>query len=218
MANYTIELYKLLESYGFELFDFEYSFYCDDEKAKKDFEQKFKDYYMFREIGQETVSRFKHELKTLLNIRMPYYKQLYETELACKDINFMLNKDLKEEFLIEVQNESSGISTTDGTSSSQSTGENENKFFDSPQQRVNNLDEYFTNVTKDITDSNVNSSVSNTNETTSTGKSTQKQTNLSQGNIGITSSAELLQKWRDVLINIDQMIIAECDSLFMQVF
>ena len=44
MANYTIELYKLLESYGFELFDFEYSFYCDDEKAKKDFEQKFKDY------------------------------------------------------------------------------------------------------------------------------------------------------------------------------
>ena len=77
---------------------------------------------------------------------------------------------------------------------------------------------YFTNVTKDITDSNVNSSVSNTNETTSSGRSTQKQTNLSQGNIGITSSAELLQKWRDVLINIDEMIIAECDSLFMQVF
>ena len=93
MANYTIELYKLLESYGFELFDFSYSFYCDDEKIKKDFEQKFKDYYMFREIGQETVSRFKHELKTLLNIRMPYYKQLYETELKSKDINFMLNKD-----------------------------------------------------------------------------------------------------------------------------
>ena len=173
---------------------------------------------MFREIGQETVSRFKHQLKTLLNIRMPYYKQLYETELKSKDINFMLNKDLKEEFLIEVENESSGISTTDGTSSSQSTGENENKFFDSPQQRVNNLDEYFTNVTKDTTDSNVNSSVSNTNETTSTAKSTQKQTNLSQGNIGITSSAELLQKWRDVLINIDEMIIQECDTLFMQVF
>ena len=126
MANYTIELYKLLESYGFELFDFDYSFYCDDEKVKKEFEKKFKDYYMFREIGQETVSRFKHELKTLLNIRMPYYKQLYETELKSKDINFLLNKDLKEEFLIEVENESSGISTTDGTSSSQSTGENEN--------------------------------------------------------------------------------------------
>ena len=56
MANYTIELYKLLESYGFELFDFDYSFYCDDVKVKKDFEQKFKDYYMFREIGQETLN------------------------------------------------------------------------------------------------------------------------------------------------------------------
>ena len=38
----------------------------DDEKVKKEFEQKFKDYYMFREIGQETVSRFKHELKSFL--------------------------------------------------------------------------------------------------------------------------------------------------------
>lgn len=218
MANYTIELYKLINTFGFNVFDFDYNFYCDDILVKRNFEEKFKDYFYFREIGQETAERFQHELKSLLNLRMPYYKQLYETELACKNINFMLNKDLREEFLIEVENETKGIATTDGTSSSQSTGENENKFFDSPQQRINNLDDYFTNVTKDSTDSNVNSSVSNTNETTSTGKSTQKQTNLSQGNIGITSSAELLQKWRDVLINIDEMIIKECDCLFMQLF
>ena len=218
MANYTIELYKLINTFGFNVFDFDYNFYCDDILVKRNFEEKFKDYFYFREIGQETAERFQHELKSLLNLRMPYYKQLYETELTCKNINFMLNKDLREEFLIEVENESQGISTTDGTSSSQSTGENENKFFDRPQQRVNNLDDYFTNVTKDSTDSNVNSSVSNTNETTSTGKSTQKQINLSQGNIGITSSAELLQKWRDVLINIDEMIIKECDCLFMQLF
>ena len=216
MAKYTIELRALNNPPFFKLFDFKYDFY--EESKKEQFEQKFIDYFYMREIEHATAEEFKHELRTKLNLIAPYYKQLYETELKSKDINFMLNKDLKEEFLIEVQNESSGISTTDGTSSSQSTGENENKFFDSPQQRIINLDDYFTNVTKDSTDSNVNSSVSNTNETTSSGKSTQKQTNLSQGNIGITSSAELLQKWRDVLLNIDEMIIAECDTLFMQVF
>ena len=216
MAKYTISLYSIEKAETFKLFDENYDFYL--EENKENFQKKFYNRFYDREIFCKNPRVFKRELIGKLNEIAPYYKQLYKTELESQNINFLLNKDLKEEFLIEVQNESSGISTTDGTSSSQSTGENENKFFDSPQQRVNNLDDYFTNVTKDTTDSNVNSSVSNTNETTSTGKSTQKQTNLSQGNIGITSSAELLQKWRDVLINIDEMIIAECDSLFMQVF
>ena len=44
----------------------------------------------------ETVGRFQHRLKTKLNKIMPYYKQLYETELRSKDIDFMLNKDLIE--------------------------------------------------------------------------------------------------------------------------
>ena len=220
MANYTIELYKLLESYGFELFDFDYPFYCDDEKVKQEFEQKFKDYFLFREIGQETVSRFKHQLKTQLSIKMPYYRQLYETELASKDINFMLNKDLREEFITELESNSAGQSSSNSTSNTETNGNNENRFFDSPQQHISNTDlnDYVSNITKDKTNTSDNSTSNNTTETTSTGKSIQKQTNLSQGNIGITSSAELLQKWRDVLINIDEIIIKDCDSLFMQVF
>ena len=34
----------------------------------------------------------------------------------------------------------------------------------------------------------------------------------------VASSAELLQKWREVLINIDEMIIKDCHDLFMQVY
>ena len=41
---------------------------------------------------------------------------------------------------------------------------------------------------------------------------------LSQVNIWVTSSAELLQKWRDVLINIDEMIIKDCHGLLMHVY
>ena len=41
---------------------------------------------------------------------------------------------------------------------------------------------------------------------------------ISKGNIGITSSAELLKQWRQVLINIDEMIIEECRDLFMLLY
>ena len=72
MANYTIELYRLIEDKHFNIFDFEYDFYTDDIEIRKNFEKKFEDYFYFREIGQETVSRFKHQLRTKLNIIAPY--------------------------------------------------------------------------------------------------------------------------------------------------
>ena len=48
--------------------------------------------------------------------------------------------------------------------------------------------------------------------------STETYSLVSQGNIGVTSSAELLEKWRNVLINIDQMIFEECSDLFMLIY
>ena len=218
MANYTIELYRLIEDKHFNIFDFEYDFYSDDIEIRKNFEKKFEDYFYFREIGQETVSRFKHQLRTKLNVIAPYYRQLYETELASKEINFLLNEDLKEEVIIEVTGSGSSSANTKDTSNATNVGENDSRFFDTPQQGIDNLDKYVTNVTKDKTNASTDTTIDNTSTSTSETSSTQKQTNLSQGNIGITSSAELLQKWRDVLINIDQLILGECEDLFMQIY
>ena len=39
----------------------------------------------------------------------------------------------------------------------------------------------------------------------------------SRGNIGVTSSAELLEKWREVIIDIDNEIIEGADKFFMQI-
>ena len=47
---------------------------------------------------------------------------------------------------------------------------------------------------------------------------TETHTVTGKGNIGVTSSAELLEQWRNVLINIDKMIIDECRDLFMLVY
>ena len=105
MARYTIDVYTLLKDNNFKVFNFDYDFYTDDPNIKQAFETKFIDRYMFNEIGFETVSRFKHYLKERLNSIAPYYKQLYETELKSKDIQFLLNKDLKETFIRELEGE-----------------------------------------------------------------------------------------------------------------
>ena len=74
------------------------------------------------------------------------------------------------------------------------------------------IDKFMDSAQKD----NTSSSSSSTGE--SNGNSKEEYTLTSQGNIGITSSAELLTKWRETLLNIDLMIFEECNDLFMQIF
>ena len=88
MSSYTLELRHIHQTH--KVFNFDYDFYTDSDIIKSKFEEKFIDEYFFHEIGQETVARFQHRLRTRLNKIMPYYKQLYNTELASKDINFLL--------------------------------------------------------------------------------------------------------------------------------
>ena len=86
MAKYSMEISEMIENPLTPLFHFDYDFYCDDQLVKKKFEQKFIDHYFFYEIGCETHARWSQMLKARLNLIMPYYKQLYETELKSKNI------------------------------------------------------------------------------------------------------------------------------------
>lgn len=210
MSSYTLELRHIHQTY--KVFNFDYDFYTDSDIIKSKFEQKFIDEYYFHEIGQETVARFQHRLRTRLNKIMPYYKQLYDTEIAAKDINFLLNKDLTETFERVVTGESSSIndltvSDKGETNNKESNIENGNASLELDKGSL-------TNVSKTSLSNNTNSNNTSRDNTNQNEITTLK----SQGNIGITSSAELLEKWRSVIINIDQMIIDDCNDLFMQVY
>ena len=209
MAKYTIELNTLLQDDKFNVFDFDYDFY--DEALKPIFELKFKDYYRFHEIGFETVERFQHNLKAKLNLIMPYYKQLYKTQLEAENINFLLNKDLKETFIRDIE----GTDTSNNVSSTSANSDSTSKesYLDNGNADLS-LTDGLTGVSNNVSQG---TSTSNS-DTTGSNKSTEKTELISRGNIGITSSAELLQKWRDTVINIDKMIIDECYDLFMQVY
>ena len=204
MATYTIDLYSILKDKNFELFDFDYDFY--NEEHKKEFEEKFINRYMFDEIGFETVSRFKHFLKEKLNRIAPYYNQLYQTEVRCLegDIDFMLNKDLHETINVKDKN------TSKSKTNAKSKTLNKESYLDNG------------NASLDLTEGSltgVNSSDGNgITESDMSGENEQLTELISKGNIGITSSAELLKQWRQVLINIDEMIIEECRDLFMMIY
>lgn len=236
MANYTMTINECLNNPLTPMFNFEYPFYIDDAEAKAKFEEKFMLYYWNCEIGFETFARFQKALQSRLTIKMPYYQQLYETELASKDISFLLNKDLHETFTreIDTENETSGTNSTQQTSTNESSLNQEGTTTNTHKESSirdgvsasSLVDGYLTGVSSDNGSSSTtgtsNSSDNLTSEGTlshsENGKTVEKTELLSQGNIGITSSAELLQKWREVLINIDEIIIEDCRDLFMKIY
>ena len=207
MSKYTLELRYLYEDENFNLFDFPYNLYNND--LKPWFEEKFYQHFMFYEIGFDTIGMFKQRLMTKLNDIYPYYKQLYETEIRSKGIDFMLNKDLKESYVRELTSNSNSNQESNVSSNSLSTAGQLTPSLIANSQKI---DKFMDSAQKD------NSSSNSTSTGESNGNSKEEYTLTSQGNIGITSSAELLTKWRETLLNIDLMIFEECNDLFMQIF
>ena len=217
MARYTIEL-RDIENCICYLFPKNFPFYTDSEELRLNFIQKFYDEYMFREIGFETVERFKRSLLGKLNKIMPYYTQLYHTELESKNINFMLNKDLIETFEREVSGSSEiNSNATTNTNGSSSASSNE-MLYDTPNSKIDDITKYPTQGSQGENNATSLSNATSTNNQTGENTQSEKTSLISQGNIGITSSAQLLKEWREVIINIDEMILNDLEDLFFLLF
>ena len=226
MSNYTIELRFLENEPINKIFDFNYNYYMKGlvseevyEEKKKEFEQKFINTYYFDEIGYDTPGRFKQRLKNYLDKGFKIWNERYKTELEVEkqNINFLLNKDLVEERITEGNATGNSTVNSSNTSNSNNTANNKNIVNDTPDTRFATTENFATSITTDNTTSQ--STNRGTGETTSTSNQNNNVTDkfTSKGNIGITSSAELLEKWRDVIIDVDNEIIEEADKLFMQI-
>lgn len=215
-SKYTLQLYYIYKDDSYNLFDQPYNLYNNE--LKPYFEEKFFQHFMFYEIGFDNINIFKQHLISTLNDIYPKYKQLYETEIRCQNIDFMLNKDLKESYIRKLNGESEGNSQASSSSDNTSTNNDLTIANDTPQNKIDDLDKYMTSASKSNSNS-TNNSTSNANNTIKNKSNNMEEYELiSQGNIGVTSSAELLEKWRNVLINIDLMIFKELENLFLFVF
>lgn len=193
MGKYTLTIQEILSN-NVNIFDFDYSFY--NESYKKGFEKKFLDRFLFDEIGAETVARFKHNLRTMLNEIMPYYTHLYETTIY--DYNPTLNYDLQEVIIRDVSNEQEEEGTITDS----------NKNYDTPI----NFNGNYKNSPSNINDNE------NTNNTTRRGLISEVHKRNTKGNIGVMTTQDLIMKERDIIINIDKLILEELNILFMGVY
>ena len=237
MANYTMTIGEMMnDTLTKNIFPSVYEFYLDDEQVRKAFEEKFINHYYYREIGFESPFMFIHKLESHLKLNMPYWKQLYQTELESRNISFMLNKDLKETFIreIDTENQTSGTNTTQQNSTSSSSASQSGTSSNTHKEsgindgvaQVSLNDGYLTGASSDTGDTTNSGTSSSSDDIETTGTSSQtgnekmvdKPELLSQGNIGITSSALLLNEWREVLINMDKIIIDSCSDLFLKIY
>ena len=226
MSNYTIELRFLENPPIYKLFNFDYDYYMKGlvsdevyEQKKKEFENKFIDFYYFEEIGYKTPDRFKQRLKNYLDMGFKKWQERYNTELEVQkqNINFLLNKDLIEERITEGNATGNSSTTSTSTSNNNSSANNKNTVNDTPDTRFTSTENFATSITTDETSSNSTNTGNGETTNTSNQNSNLNERFISKGNIGVTSSAELLEKWREVIIDIDNEIIDGAEKYFMQI-
>lgn len=223
-----------------KIFDFDYTLF--DPAYKSVLETKILRHFYMREIGFETAGLWRLKLRTKLIEILPYYNQLYQSELL--EFNPLYDVDLQTEHTKEGEGESSSQSTdyssrqdtrqTSGTSqmTSHDEGTHVNKYSDTPQGTISGLEDgiYLTNAsidndTSDGTQSGTTSGTENFGSGTSGGGTTsgnytdtESYTEHVLGKTGGASYSSRLTEFRDTFLNIDMMIIDELETLFMHLW
>lgn len=181
MAKYTTEVRSICEVYaGLEesagqtdiktiiaksrekIFNFEYPIF--DESYRSVLETKILKHYYTREIGEETVGLWKLRLDTRMNEIMPFYNQLYKSELLefnpMYDVDYTIeHKGKKDETKNDDEKLLSDTTRNDTFNSKQNTSSNVTAttdktgydlYSDTPQGSLVNINNetYLTNATK----------------------------------------------------------------------
>ena len=199
---------EIIERARPKIFDFFFPIFQESHRAE--LETKILKHYYTREIGLETVGLWKLKLDEKLNRIMPKYNQLYAIE--AKNYDLLNDVDYTREGNKAGQNASQDASQTSGSGSAQSW----DLYSDTPQGAITDLDSntYLTNARK------VNGSNSNTENRSGTHSGTDSE-NYSErvhGKMPGKSYAELIMQAREAIVNIDEMIVRECNDLFMNIY
>jgi hypothetical protein len=167
-------------------------------------------HYWYYEIGQETWEMFKFHLNRKLNEIMPYYNQLYLSELIAYDPLSTMNY---------TDNASShNVSDSTGTSAQTSTQSSDAKgrtvTSDTPQTMLSGSEDYASGASDSVS----HTGVAGTGEGSTAGHETADGTvsRVVAGSQG--HAAQLLAEYRKVLLNLDMSVIKELEGLFMLIW
>lgn len=224
LAGYTmsadyIDVEDVIEKARPKLFDFPYGIPM---KNKKSFEDLFIWHYYRNEIGFETFGEFKRRLRMRLMELAPKYKSLYES------VDFEYDPFLDVDYL-EVTDGVSNLKKTgqievtqETTTESEGTDKNVNQYNDTPMDEIDfTTDQKFltsftiddsSNQNKDETHASNSQSIDTNDKTTTNGNK------RVTGKKGTKTYMELVQEYRDTIINVDLMLVEELHDLFMLIY
>lgn len=165
------------------VFDFDFPIF--DESYRLPLEIKILKHFYTREIGLETVGLWKLKLDTKMNEIMPYYNQLYKTELL--EFNPLYDVDLTRDRLEERE----GSNKTDGGFNNENVYEKKNNYSEDNTLNSDTTDDTTTSGTSDTTGSSKTAEGN-----TRTGKNTDRYSDTPQGAISDLESNSYLTNAR----------------------
>lgn len=123
MATYTVEIRTLVENH-FDLGLKNYPIF--DETYREGLNNKIINHFYFREIGFETAGLFKFYLNQKMSEIMPYYNQLYKSELLKFNPFYNVDKATTNDGIKNGNSSRVGNSNTTGTSNFENNADNSN--------------------------------------------------------------------------------------------
>lgn len=191
-----------------------------DEQYRAELCKKILRHYYTREICCETVGRWKLFLSDKMKNIMPYYNQLYQSELL--KIQPFVSVDRS------VSHTGSGsetkTTTRNGTNTSSSSTDGSTNtwsyYSDTPQGGISGLDsiDYLTNATHNVGSDNTTSRLNGATTDNETGNGTTKDTYVDKVLGFEGNQSEMLLKFRETFLNIDMMVIDELKDLFFTIY
>lgn len=173
--------------------------------------------YWFNEIGQETTGQFVWMLNESMNRIMPYYNQLYKAKID--NAQKLLDETWDVDRTSALLRKTTSMDTGTAEGSTTATSNDLNRMLDTPQARIENLDDgYLTNASKGESKTTGSNSVSDTRNSTA---------NLDDSGTSTESGHRIRpEQWNNVvsigreLLNIDNMIVNDMElrDCFMHVW
>lgn len=221
---------SILDKCWNKVFNFDFPIF--DEKYRQVLCRKILKHYYTREIAHETVGRWKLALNAKLNEIMPYYNQLYKSELLefnpFYDVDLTRSRDGRGTSNKTSNNTETNIGTSKNVSNGSGTSNTDtlNRFSDTPQNSMDtqgiadsvplttvtkvNEDNTTTNESTDTLTRNDNKTGSGTENI----NNTDKYIEIVKGKQSTENYSSLLKKFRETFLNIDMMIIEDCSDCF----
>lgn len=191
-----------------------------NEKYRPELCKKILRHYYTREICCETVGRWKLFLADKMKNIMPYYNQLYQSELLKIQPLVSVDRSVTHEGTKSETRTTNRNGTNTSNSRTDGSTDTWSYYSDTPQGGINGLDsnDYLTNATHnrgtDGTSSTLNGTTSDNETGTGNGSDTYVDKVLGyDGN-----QSEMLLKFRETFLNIDMMIINELKDLFFTIY